>query len=110
MCAPPSAAESAADIPAGPPPTTSTSNRLVISLFIGPDIHARHAKNLTASLMRRSVDLNSAFITNPHSAQWPTWLAGNRVSAVHSGYGYCDGNGGATGDRNTAAVHPKGDP
>jgi hypothetical protein len=61
------AAETAAAIPAGPPPTTSTSN-FRFELTIGLDVHSRHAQDLAASAMRDPVDLGAAFKTNSHSA------------------------------------------
>src|SRR5258708_4886816 len=69
------AADTAAAIPAGPPPVTSTSKCFFTTLFTRNYFHSRGAQNLTASTMMSVVDDDSAFITNSHAAQWAAGLA-----------------------------------
>src|SRR6478735_319618 len=58
-------AATAADIPAGPPPTIRMS---VVLLFTGHDLHSVSRNNVAAALMADAVDRHTAFETNPHPA------------------------------------------
>src|SRR5579864_793423 len=73
--APHSAATVAAAMPAGPAPTTATSQRRSNSLFIGADFHAGFASELAAFEMRPSVDRDAAFEADAHAAERCAWLA-----------------------------------
>src|SRR5438552_122974 len=84
--APHSAALTAAAMPAGPPPITSTSKRSCESLLIGFHVHPWFTDNLATSAMPSSIDRNAAFETDPHPAQRPTSFAAHRCPARLAGH------------------------
>src|SRR4030095_3779618 len=69
------AAATAADIPAGPPPTIRTS---VVILFTGHDLHSFRGKYVTTPLMSDTVDRHTAFKTNSHAANRSARFTGDR--------------------------------
>src|SRR6185503_9944798 len=75
------AAETAAAMPAGPPPTTNTSN-CGLELSIRLDVHSRHAQNLTTPTVQDPIDLSTTFKTNSHSAQRATRFAPHGSTAA----------------------------
>ena len=75
---PPSAAATAAAIPAGPPPMITICADL--ELCIGDDFHAIDAEHLAGTLVRISVDSHEALKADAHPAKGTAWLAGDRQS------------------------------
>src|SRR5881392_3560873 len=61
-------AVTAADIPAGPPPTIRIS---VVILFTGHDLHSASRNYVAAALMSDAVDRYATFETNSHPANRP---------------------------------------
>ena len=80
-CAPHSDARTAAAIPAGPAPITSTSKGCSELLFIRFHFHARFAKDLATPAVRSSIDRHAALEADSHSAQWPARFATHRLPA-----------------------------
>src|SRR5215469_2065328 len=65
--APCSDEHAAAAKPAGPPPTTSTSN-CIPTLLIGAHLHSGRGKSLTTTPVRHAVDPRATLKTNSHRA------------------------------------------
>ena len=79
--APESAALTAAAIPAGPAPTTATSNRRFAELLTGRDFHFRLANDLATAQVGLPIDRNTAFKASTHAAQRRPRLARNGSAA-----------------------------
>src|SRR6266496_4304882 len=88
--APHSEAEIAAAIPAGPPPTTRTSN-CFCRLDICSYFHPRLANDLATAAMSYSINLSTAFKADSHSTQRPARLARYRCATFSSRdqHGHC---------------------
>src|ERR1700678_4790363 len=95
MDLPESAAARAAAIPAGPAPTTATSNLKCLTLSIGFYFHIRFAKHLAAATLRFSIDCDATFKASAHAAERRAMLAGHRNAACRAGSKNCDGDRGA---------------
>src|SRR5271170_1205955 len=85
MVLPESAAARAAAIPAGPAPTTATSNLSCWTLFMGFDFHVRFAKHLATAALWLSVDCDAAFEARAHAAERRARLAGDGSAASCAG-------------------------
>src|SRR5688572_11643543 len=76
-------AATAADIPAGPPPTIRIS---VVTLFTGHDLHSLHRDHVTTALMRDAVDRHTTLETNSHAAYRTPRITHDRLSkTAHAG-------------------------
>jgi hypothetical protein len=81
MCAPFSAAQHAAAIPAGPAPTTSTS-KLRRELLIRSNVHCLRASYLAGPAMAFSVYRYPALEAHAHSAQRAARLAAHGTPKI----------------------------
>ncbi len=106
---PESAAASAAAIPAGPAPTTATSNLRCLTLSIGFYFHMRFAKHLTTAALRFSVDCDATFETRAHAAERRTRLAGHGSAASCAGGENRDSDSGAGAHGDRLSIHANGD-
>src|ERR1700730_17444093 len=95
-------------MPAGPAPTTRTSNCLV-TLIIGADSHPRLAYDLTTTAMPLSVNLYPAFKTNSHPAQRPSGLIRDRLAARGSLKQDRYSHGRSVGQRHRSPIHHNAD-
>src|SRR5271155_4305269 len=92
MVLPESDAARAAAMPAGPAPTTATSNLRCLTLSIGFYFHIRFAKHLTTAALRLSVDCDAAFEARAHAAERRAGLAGDGSAASCAGSENCHGD------------------
>src|ERR1041384_1630683 len=97
------AARKAAAIPAGPAPTTSTSQ----TSAIGPHVHPFAANCLTTATVLLLVNRHTTLETNPHTTQWPTWLTTRGATkCIYACFQNCRRNHTARGHRHgNAADH-----
>src|ERR1700675_565916 len=108
MDLPESAAARAAAIPAGPAPTTATSNLSCLTLFMGFYFHVRFAEHRTTAALRSSVDCAAAFEASAHAAERRTRLAGDGSAASCAGSENCDGDSCAGAHAHRLSIYANG--
>jgi hypothetical protein len=100
-------AATAADIPAGPPPTIKIS---VDTLITGYDLHSVRRNDITTALMSDTVDRHTTLKTDPHTANRSTRFAASRLSkSLYAGIRYRRGDGRAVVDSDGDLIDGKSD-